>query len=534
MSAATDIVPARAPDRAMDWGAALFLLLRRPAAYSWVPLAGFASLVSVWLVAVWLFVIDARPGDGPAAPVYLSFATLIGLLVGQSIRELQHCQFSWGLPGLRKRLMPGAIVLGLVVSLFAREIFALMLRALFVFVELLGGPGDDLFSIWRTFPPFSIGVVAVAFLGYWIGVRPSVANTLGVLLPAMLMSPWLSVLVAPNPLLAAAVTLPLSVFLIHDTFSVTAARQRPFLPTRPLSGVGWSRRAVRARGEQRPAGRRARSARAGSWPTAKLGSSIPRWVRAGWYENHGWEGRLIGTLSVLVPASALAVLAAQLVTTMFAAPELWFTHGYGRLWEIPSSVYMAISSIVIGSTLLGVPLSVYTLAYAGISLRRPVLYPRSRSDQAEFEYWSGLVEAIAVTGFVAAVLFGLWISLVFLDYGVSGFNRWPAQVGSRFGWVLAVLRVLAVVFIAAPITQYYRLRHIRALGARSPVAQLLTVFALAAVIGVGGTMLSMQSLAALERYPLVLHVAVFATAAMIMQYLYRRAVHRHFAMTDLV
>jgi hypothetical protein len=517
----------------MSWGLALYRLLRRPAAYSWVPLAVAASMASTWLAAVVLFVVGDIPGSGPIPSIYISFATLIGILVGQAVRELLHCPFSWGLPGLRRRLLPGALAVGLVVTLFAREIFTAVLAVFLLiaglFFRVSSGAGD----VWRSFPPFSLGLAAVTFMTFWIGVRPSVLNVVFVLLPVAAVSPWLFPWVSEHALSTIVVTAPLTVFLVRQTFGVAAARRQPFLFTRPLSGAAWSRGTTKVRSTGAQRARRTRR-RGAVWGTTPLGNSTRRWIYAGWYENHGAAGRLVGALTVLIPAGAIAMFTGYLVATMFAAPSLWFTEGFGRWFLVPSSVVMAMRSIVIGSSILGIPLAVLALAYGSISLRRAVLYPRPRSELATVEYFGSLAETAVVTGLITAFLAGSWMVLVFLDYGFGGFDRWPPQVGREYGWLLALMRVLAAIVIAAPLVQYYRLCHIRAPQSPSPVAQLLTVFLLSAVITAAATMLALGSLRSLARQPLIVHVAIFATAALMTQYLYRRSLERYFARADLV
>ena len=101
----------------MSGGGALFRLLLRPAALAWVPLSMLVSVVVFAAVALFWEIIT---GPYPPFPrpewvhmVVWLFPALIGLLVGQAIKELQHCYFSWALPALRRRLLPGAVVIGL-------------------------------------------------------------------------------------------------------------------------------------------------------------------------------------------------------------------------------------------------------------------------------------------------------------------------------------------------------------------------------------------------------------------------------------
>ena len=516
-------------------GAALFRLLRRPAAFAWLPLAAFASLAALVLLLVLMALFDQPPRRDQLVVILITLAALIGVLVGQSIRELQHCRFSWALPRLRARLLPGAVAIGLFVAVFAREILAVTLWLLLAAPMALFGNVEPFFALWHSLPSPTPATVAVTLLAFWIGVRPSAVNLIGVMAPMSVLSPLLAQVTPDGSILLALATAPLTLFLIHDTFSVAAARRRPFMPTRSLTGAPWGRGPAGHRGQPAPGRAWRRDAQRGSiWPSSPLGMSVGRWILAGWHENHGAAGRLVAALFLTMPCGAALLFLGMVLATMFESPALWFTTGYGRISMLPGSVEMAIISIVVGSMLIGVPMAVFCAAYGSISLRRVGLYPLSRRKLATIEYWSSLAETLVVTGFAAAVLMGLWALLVFVDYGKNGFDSWPPQAGSDHGWVLALMRSIAFTVIVTPLAQYYRLRHIRSPSARSPVAQLLTVMALSVMLTGLGIALALESLDALANHSLMLHAAIFITAAAVAQYIYQHAVERHFASADLV
>lgn len=517
----------------MSVGAALVRLLRRPAALAWLPLAALASLAAMVLQYVLLALFDIVPRQNQLAVIDLTLAAWIGVLVGQSMKELQHCGFSWGLPRLRTRLLPGAMAVAAFVALFAREIFALTAwLALIVPMGLFGGQ-TGFASFWQSLPGLSPAMLALTFLAFWIGVRPSAVNLVGVVAPMFVLSPWITSLTPSGSILIALATAPLTLFLIVDTFSVAAARRRPFVPTCTLSGAPWGRNAARERPAifRRATRRRARSSR---WPSRPLGPSVGRWILAGWHENHGASGRVAALLFLLLPCAAALLFVGMIVETMFESPALWFATGYGQISLLPGSVHLSIVSIVVGSMIVGVPLATFCAAYGSISLRCIGLYPLSRRRRATIEYWSSLAETLVVAGFAGAVLMGLWAVLVFVDYGRSGFDSWPPQAGSDYGWVLALMRSVAFLLIVTPTAQYYRLRDIRSPSSGSPVVRLLTVMLLAALLTALGIAFALGSLDALADYALALHAAIFVTAAAVAQYGYRHAIERYFATADLV
>jgi hypothetical protein len=510
-------------------GAALYRLLLRPAAFAWVPLAALASLTLVGLMAVFLrLVVDSSVLSGIGALSW-TLAALIGLLVGQAIKELQHCHFSWGLPGLRSRLLAGTLVVGGGVALLLnREVIVTVLWAAQPLIRAISGSRPDLLRAWAILPPLSLGLVAVLFLAFWIGVRPSPINLIGVMAPLVVFGPLLVDAVVSHGIFVASLSAPLTAFLIYDTFSARSARRRPFIPTQPLAGGAWSRSRKPLGGLKPTPLTRGSGA---DWRVGRLGPSVHGWIRAGWHENHGQWGRIVQIAAVVVPISALVVLAGMLLPTFIATASLWLGTGVGTISPGYGGIAAAMKSIIIGSTLIAIPLAVFLAAYASISLQRVGLYPLARKQLASVEYWGSLVETLIITGMLAAILLGFW---TFLDQGLNAgrLARWPLRAGGEHGWVLVLMRPLAIAFIFIPLAQYFRLRFLRAPRAWSPVAQLVGVFALAALLTWAGTRIALASL--VIRLSLLVPGAIFTTAVLLSQYIYRRGVDRYFRNADLV
>jgi hypothetical protein len=512
-------------------GSALYRLLLRPATFAWVPLAALVALTLGTLFSALLrSYVGAPASSGRMGTVGWTLAAFIGLLVGQAIKELQHCHFSWGLPDLRRRLLAGSLVVGgSVALLLTREAFVTGLWAASPLILALGGNEPNLLRAWTFLPPLSLGLVAVSFLAFWIGVRPSAVNLVGVMAPLLVLGPFLVDPVVSHGTFAAGLAAPLTAFLIYETFSVRSARRRPFIPTQPLAGGAWSR-GRKPLDSLRPTG--LTRGKGADWRFGRLGPSLADWIRAGWHENHGQWGRTVQVAAVVVPITGLSLLAWMLLNTFIVSPLLWLGFGTTGVYRSVGAFAATVESIIIGSTLIAIPFAVFFASYASISLRRASLYPLARHRLAGIEYWGSLVETLMITGLLAAILLGFWIFLLDHAANVRGVARWPMRAGGDHGWVLVLMRPLAIAFILTPVAQYFRLRFLRAPRGWSPVAQLLGVFALTALLTWGGTLGARASI--VIPFPVLFHGAILATAALLSQYIYRREVDRYFRKADLV
>ena len=511
----------------MNTGVAMYRLLRRPVTLAWIPLAALIAIsATAFASVIWIALGERAPGPGVAFS--WTFAALIGLLVGQAINEAQHCQFAWMLPRLRSRLFPGALVLGLIVSLGPREIASAVAVLAYPFVLFVTGNTLDVIGIWESLGAVSVGAFAISFMFFWIGVRPSAVNLIGVAAPVVLLIPFLDAPVASYGALALVLSAPLTTFLIYDTFSTRAARARPFRATRPLSGGASAANRKLLAGPQ-PS--RLHVGRNRNWRFDRLDRRLHGWIRAGWLENHGHWGTGTRRAAIAVAGSAYLALSWMVLSTVIAAPEVWLQTGFGRQVVIPRGVVATMGSIIIASIVAGVPIAVFFATYASISLRRAGFYPLSRQRLAAVEYWGSLFEAALVCGLLAAIFLGFWMFVDLLDADrVAG---WPRRVGGENGFVLALLRPLALIFVVIPVAQYFRLRRMRNPKPWSPVAQLLGVFGIATVLSWMAAFSALSSIWILPRHPLSVHAAVFLAAGLLSQYIYRQEVDRYFRTADL-
>jgi hypothetical protein len=509
----------------MSGGGALLGLLRRPAALAWVPLSMLVSVAVYGAGEIfWEIALDSPFGrlEWSRVVVWL-FPALIGLLVGQAIKELQHCYFSWALPALHRRLLPGAVAVGLTLALATREILTVLLAPL-----LLGFarfPEREIADMWVSFPALSPGLVALSFMVFWIGVRPSLVSWLGIMVPLALFSEAVIDVVTQRSAVGVLVTVPLTALLICQKFGIESARSRPFITTQALSGGG--RRADQRR---RPWGF-GRSPGA-EWRIEHMGADVVRWVQAGVYENHGFHNRLVRTVGLAIPALAAAYIVGHVLFLALddTGASFWSLTGVAT----GSTRGMASFSLFLFtlSVFATVPLSVLLACYASISLTRNSSYPLSRRQLAGVEFWGSLAENAIICGFLAALLLGFW-SVLYGGLGFEGSASWPAWAGGHKGWIPFLLRPLAVVFLLTPIAQWFRLRYIRAPVGWSSVRRLVNVVGLMIVLTVLATVLGSRSFGFLPRLAVFVD-GPFVVLIVLSQMAYRLRVARYFATADLV
>lgn len=508
----------------MRRGGALPGLLWRPAALAWIPLSACVALaVAMFGTFVWWQILGnsiQRPVS--ARTLVWVFPALIGLLVGQATKELQHCHFSWALPALRRRLLRGAVVVGLVVAVSTREILtALMAPLMFA---LGSDPARQLQEVWLALPSVSVGAVAVAFMAFWIGVRPSAVSWLGVMAPLIVFSAPLTDVVAYRPILALAVTTPLTAFLIHQAFGVSSARRRPFIFTKPLVGGG--------KRIDQPQAWTTGKAWGAVWRIEQLGDDVANWVRAGVYENHGFRNPVVRVAGVLIPAMVATFMIVHLVVPLLfdgAAASIWNPRGTA---SVGLRRFLRLSSPLFGfSPIVAIPISVVLAAYASISLTRRASYPLSRRQMARVEFWGSLVENLVICGLLTALLIGFWSFAYGL--GVTGSRTLLARLGYS-SWVPFLLGPMGVVFLLMPITQLFRLHHLRAPIGWSSVRQLIEIMGLMFVLTVLGTLVSTRTFGSAPMLSLLVDGPLFVVAAVLAQVAYRRLVDRYFATADLV
>lgn len=510
----------------MSSGGALFRLLWRPVALAWFPLGALCSVTAMMGAALfWEIGVAGKYGAVSAVgTVQWMFPAMIGLLVGQAIKELQHCHFSWALPALRRRLLPGAVTVGLIVSLASREILVGMFSPLLFFFARR--PEREIAEAWQAFPSLSIGVVVVSFMAFWIGVRSSKVTWLVVMAPLVLFSTPITRAVGEFPLLAITLTAPLTAFLMYRTFSASAARRQPFIGTKPLSGD------VR-RADQRRRLPAIRGGRGAVLRVQHLGDDVANWVRAGIYENHGFRHPVVRGAAVSIALVSAVYMISHTIGWLFASDI--------SSYAVIRRAFTSAQAVMILSPIIAVPLSVLLTVYCSISLTRRVNYPLSRERMADIEFWGGLVESLIICGVLTALLIGYW-SFAFGGLGLEGSRAWPTSAGGRGGWIPLLVRPVVLVFLLMPVTQLFRLRYVRAPNDWGSIRLLINMIGLmivltTVVVVVGGNTTTSAGWiplrASIREFSLLVDVQILALAVLV-QMAYRRLVNWHFRTADLV
>jgi hypothetical protein len=511
---------------AMMWegsGAALYRLLWRPATLVWLPTAAICAFIPMLFVVTLRSALELNFDDNAGAAIQaVTLVAMMGLLVGQIVRELQHCAWSWAVPSLRWRLAPGVLLIGVLMALFVREVWTLLA----VPVEIWSrNPARDLFRFWRQFPPLSASVFALYFLTFTAALRIT-PRTIAGLVTGVFFAHELTQAAAAHAVSAILAAAVLSPVLLYQALSANAARRQPFIPTRSLSGP--VRAVAKAPTPLRAGG-------GAQWKLPHLGAQPLDWLRAGAFENHGYRTSFVRVATLAIATTGIGYVALQTLLVAFFAFLGPTTTGLGIYGGASGQLLDAIMSLTIVSVIITVPLAVFLTGFASISLTRAPFYPLSREQRAGIEYWGSLAEATVLTGLMAALLAAFWTSVYNELWGYVGFRSavWERLAGSSTAWVPALSRPLAFVFLTAPMVQLFRLRYLRAPSAWNRIVVFIAVVALTAALTLGGVIAMGWTNLLLPRYSLIIDVPPFAVLALLSQLLYRRRVERYFATADL-
>ncbi len=475
---------------------AFFLAAGRPAVAVGI---GFLLVVS-WGVIVAL----TRGFPGVHAPLgflcALVLPALAGILAAQVVHELQHCSFTWPLPGVRWKTALGFFVAGAAVTLAV--VGSTWQRA-----EL--GPGV---------------LLAVGIASYCLGslLNDPLSSTVSALAAAvalalLVFSAAAAELAAAHPLLTVAVVAPATAGVCAwRYFGRRTFRRKPFRPTRPM---GWAPDQVQRYERQKrlarkPAGRR--------WRQAYLGNDAWKWTRAGLYESWGDLGwaDAFGTFRIW-PAVLLVVgldaaldrgdlsygsaFANVLYRAFFRPPD----HPSFGAEDDPHLMVMLVVSFIGASLAFSKP--------AAVEEGRP--YPLSRDDRSRIAFRGNLV---------TSALFLLVVGPGF--FLVAQAAGWAAGLPLRLDFIPHFLRALLATLVLMPAVSWIRLRtrsfQDRPAGERGIVT---TVWLIVLWVAVGvGCFLTPLLVA-----PLV-ELAMLAVLILLSQSIYRRSLRWHFATADLV
>ncbi len=501
---------------------ALGRILARPAMLFW-----FFTLVSSVLLLVELagvvrgvpFPMDAllSVGRSPASEdaVHLLHFTLIvmtamlGFLVGQAAREVQHAYFAWAVPGLRRDLGHGVAAVGALCAIGVAAGYA-----------PLDGPLSPPVAGALALTAFALGS-AIEGLTLFMAFRPRAllpALALGALAfgidgPARWAAAW------PVPFVVAAVAF--AALILYRVNADDAVRARIFTPTYSLLN-SFSAGAKRCFAQEMAS---ARAGRGGAWRSEPLRDDTAAWVRAAAYERYGTR-----SWRYLADAAALAAVSVGMVAVfsfqeglagrgsrddgwLFVVRSIFATRGAGHAGMPP---LCWLTAWVIAAFAWGRSASWLLFPRWGR------FYPISRASLARVAFWSSLQQnaghcvvtglVFAAGGLAAAALSGESISLD----GIPVF-----------------LRALGLVFALLPLQQWLRLRHARRaeMGRGSSFAFLTVAlsFAFCTVV----TLWTIGYPHALRGLPPLAEAAILVFLALGLQLFYQGRLRAHFARADL-
>ncbi len=478
-----------------------FLLLAgRPAAF-------FLILINL-LVSLGVILILRLP-EFPGAPADLAFLiafvipALIGATAGQAIQEMQHCSFTWSLPGVRWKTALGFLASGAAVTLLAVGLSwnleaatgHLVLLAVGLSAYCLGSLFDDPLSSW-----LSVAAVTLA------------------LLVALFSAGW-AVLADENTVVTAGLVTPAMIALsLRRLFSRSTFRRKPFLPTRTLAdslsfepGERYEREKLMAK---RPGRRR--------WRPVYLGSGTWSWIRASWYETWGDGRRAVLATTRFWPA-VLLVTGAYAVgdeggESYLEAFAKTFYHAFFRPPEMPSFGELPDPHLMV---MLVVSLIGPALAFsAPVAVESDRGYPLSRGDRCRIAFWGHLANLA-----LFALTAGLGFFLIAQTVG------WAVGYGLRLDFLPHYLRVLLATLVLMPLVWWFRLRNGSCEswepGERA-VAMIFGILLIWIAIGMWSFLVPLMLPSA------VAEVATLAVLLALSLWSYRRNLVRYFATADLV
>lgn len=388
---------------------------------------------------------------------------VFGFMVSIYGRELKRGLFVWNIPDVDAALLKGAILLAL---LFLVPVAAILARSegAMMGIAALGG-----------------GLLAYA-LGFEIqdALRPNLYR--GAVLLALVLLLWRpeAALRAAglSPLLFAVTTAAAGLFLLWQSSSPRASRQRPFATEFGFVGSAEAMRLAWAR----------KKTREDYWTRSLSKGSVASWIAAGYYETFTRSG------------SWFRMLLVQAIWGGF------FIHQMSNPPMAP---------IIAGPSLL----------YSGIQTKMSFPYPLSREERGTLFYLSALLENIGTTLAAAA---GIW---VFYSIDIPRFLFEPELPAFTAGRA-AVFALFPFAF--APIVQWGKVRGVPEAGRITTLprknwgSQMGYQFVYA-LVAMGATIPFIGKRHA--SFPTML--LTLAVTAIIAQMVFYLAVKRHFRKGDL-
>ncbi len=425
---------------------------------------------------------------------------LAGLVSAQILQELQHCSFTWPLPGVRGKTAFGFFIAGATVALIVVAFNA---------PSSASGPTV---------------LLAVGFVAYCLGslifdpLSAAVsAASLAVGLVILTFSATAAELSSAHPVILGTVVVPaMAGVCLWRLFSRRTFRRKPFRPTKPMaiSPVQAQRYEREKRLARKPAGR--------PWRHGYLGTGAGPWTRAGLYEHWGdldWADVL--RAQRFWPA-LLLVLGLDAVSDggdrgYLDALANTLYHAFFRPPDQPSFGAKPDPHLMVALVISFIGAAVAFSKPAVVEEARP--YPLSRADRSRLAL---LANAVTILLYVLGVGLGAFI----LAQGAG----WAAGLPLRTDFVPFFLRAVLGTALVMPAVFWIRLRT-RSFQNRPPGERgvVTLVWLIAMWIWITAWCFVIPMLLTRPATELLVTAALIGVS----QWLYRQNLRRHFETADL-
>ena len=424
-----------------------------------------------------------------------------GLLAAQMLQELQHCSFTWPLPGVRWKTALGFLLAGVMVTLIVVGLAAQQATA---------SPAV---------------LLAVGFAAYCLGslifdpLSPAMSSvSLAIGLAILVFSATAAELATAHPLLTGALVAPVAAGVsLWRFFSRRTFRRKPFRPTKAMaiSPVETQRYERERRLMRQPAGR--------PWRQAYLGTRAGSWTRASLYEHWGdlgWADVLRAQRfwpALLIVLGFDAVVDGDDHSYLDALANVFY-HAFFRPPGQPSFGDKPDPHLMVALVISFIGASLAFSKPAAVETGRP--YPLSRADRGRLAFLANAVTTL----------------LYFLGVAVAAFTiaqgaGLAAGLSPRLDFVPHFLRVLLGTVLVMPAVFWIRLRtrsfQNRPAGERG-------IITLVWLIAMWIWITTWYSLIPLILPSPMLELLISTGLIALSQWLYRRNLRWHFGTADLV
>ncbi len=475
---------------------AFFVAVSRPAVALGIGFSLFGTWALITTLKRGFFGVPANPGFLYA----LVLPALTGILAAQVVGELQHCSFTWPLPGVRRKTALGFFVAGAVVTLVGVGLGA---HEAAVSPAVLAAVGLSTYCLGSLiYDPLSSSVSTASF---------------AVALAILLFSAVAEGMAAAHPVIVVALVAPATAGVcLWRLFGRRTFRRKPFRPTRKMTPAPdeTQRFEREKRLARKPAGR--------PWRQGYLGTGAGKWIRADLYEHWGDVGwtdvlaaqRFWPALLLVIGGDAaidragdsyLETLANVCYHSFFRPPD---QPSFGDKPD-PHLMIILVVSFIGATVAFSKPAAV----------EEARTYPLSRDDRCRLAFLGNLVTTL---------LFSLVVGLGCLLIAQS--SGWAVGLPLRLDFVPLFLRALLATVVVMPAVSWIRLRTRSFRNRPAGERGIVTV----------GWLIAMWIWVTVWCFvmPLTLpwpaaELLVSAALVVFSQATYRRSLRRHFATEDL-